>query len=707
MSDTKTTMRLNRSIIASAINEDEIVTIDSTPTIFIHTQSCGYVNHTNLKGFGSLPYRYGHSVALSPNGQYALVCDTKSDKALFIGVSNKKIIANIKMNKGPNYTVFSHDSSAFMIANGVGRVGIYLCDGAKLLYEFAVVDEISCASFSEDRQKLVIGCLDKKIYVIDIYKKNVQKTIELEEVPEAISFSYCKNHLIAFTRNGNTSLINITMNQHFKADPLSEWPSVLSPISQSDVILVGSRSSQLFVYTASKGIQLGSINLDYWGITSIVSTQKTLFVGFSDGNGEHIDISQSIQEAFTYLEQKNYEKLSLLASSTPLIFINLELCQAIDTHFKAIFAYHPIAPGEKKGYDALVALILSNNEKRAELLSTLYASAEIVPFMEQLSNGEVEHACNAANDSPLLRQLREFNELRTRCFSTITQEIHLLEESPEKLKAHIESMPHNCITCVSGIIPSMQSLETELEKLKSSAAANNYAALLDITERFPIFRQTRLYRKMMNYGEALIDRTLMMMRVQKMSQALEYATKLSQLKPFARTGLDFKEQINNFNKFKDACEKENLAQIFAIATDAPAFKATDLFKAELERYKKTTQGALFLAQKGDLPGVKIVLAKYAAIEYFEEKNLEFIKLALLNEIRFFAPYGEEEKALKRYHECFGWDEEYDKLSHQLQVTAIQTVKLEEISSECKSITTFIEGQKIQRTVTNQGAVHEH
>ena len=257
-------------------------------------------------------------------------------------------------------------------------------------------------------------------------------------------------------------------------------------------------------------------------------------------------------------------------------------------------------------------------------------------------------------------------------------------------------MNSNCEKCFLGIISTPENLEQGYEQLKSSALSKNYPNLLDIVYKYPVLRQTRLYLRMMNFGEALIDKILQAMQPGNMQEALVFVEELLRLKPFEKTGLDFKQQIDQYGRFIKAVEEHNMELIFSIASDNPVLKITESFKKEMNTYKNLYKNLYIVAKQGDVAQIFILLHPYEKVSYFEDKNLQLYKLALISEILHYAKIGEEAEVLQKYHQCFGWDEEYEKVCQAFEVEVNSNPKTEEISPECKAIKSFIVGEKIRR-----------
>lgn len=696
-----------RSIVASTIDHKNVIIIDSTPTLYRYSVDGQYQKHANMKGIQSYPNRYGSTVAITNNAQFCLVCDSANERVLVLSLDPVKLVSTIPMIK-PDVVLFSDDNAYFAIGSSSGRVKVFELHACKEVCEIHLPDAVVCAAFSKDAKKLALSTMDKKVHLLHIATHKIAHVFKVEDIVESITFSFDNNKIVGFTRGGSTFIFNILHKQQFLGDPSLEWPTHIASGFNDHVILLGTRSNQLLIFNNSDGAKLGKVSLDYWGITSISASSEKVLIGFSDGNGVVIDLHDIIQEASQAIETGNISKLALIAAENPLIFVNNDVCRNIEKLYQPIFSYHPTNTDERRGYETIVALMIADSSIRRELMQTLYASAEIAPFMENISEGNSQQACSTAYDAPLLRQLREFHEVRTSCLKELMFEIKLLENDSEKFKEYIESAPPNCAACVHSIIPSPDILEENYKQLVSSASANNYSALLEITEKFGALRQTKVYRRLMNYGEALIDKTLMMIAAGKMNEADIYATKLTRIKPFALTGNDFKNQIKSFDAFETAAKTNDLVKLFSLASQYPALRTTEIFRVQLENYKKNILlPASALIKKGEVAKLLTLIAPYSAIEYFEEKNFILLKKALIHEIALFAPFGEEQSLLDRYHGCYGWDAEYAQVCLNLKIVPNLTKKLDEVSAECKKLTTFLTGEKNLRIMPNQEDAHEH
>lgn len=690
-----------RSIVASTINESGVVVIDATPTIYRYSSQGQYIKHANMKGVESYPNRYGSSVTITNDGKFGLVCDRANERVIFLSLEPVKLLSMIPMSK-PDVVLFSDNNLFFAIGSNSGRLDIYKTLTYERLCEVHLSDSIVCAAFSKDGSKIAISTMDKKIHLLRIDTHKVIQVFRIDEIAEAVTFAADNNKIIGFTRAGTTYVYNLLLNQQFLGDPSLEWPTHIASGFNENVILLGSRSNQLMIYNNSDGVKLGCVNFDFWGITSISVSGEKIFVGFSDGNGVVIDLHSTLQEAYSAIETGNIANLSLLAGEFPLIFVNKDICAKLEKQYESIFKFNPSNSDERKGHEAMVSLIVADGAIRKELMHSLYTSEEIVPFMEKISLGNAQGACVSVRNSPQLRQLREFHEVRTGCLKALMYEIKLLEIDPEKFNEYIESAPGGCTKCVHSLIPRPEVLEENYKKLLSSASTRNFAALSDIGEKHEMLRQTKVYRRFMSYGETLIDKTLALMAEGKMDQADEYASKLTRIKPFSLTGNDFKNQIKAFDAFNNASKTNNLIQLFTLACEYPALRTTQIFKNQVDAYKKNIiSTANILAKKGDVSKVIALIAPYSTIDYFEEKNLSLLKKALIHEIEFYAPSGEESTLMERYHSCFGWDKEYARVCLSLKVSPNHMKKMEDVAPECKNVSSLLTGEKILRTLQNK------
>ena len=700
-------LHVGRSIVASSIGSSGISLVDNTPTLYKYSQEANYEKHRLLKGFKSYINRYGKIAATSDDGKHFILCDSQSNRVLFFNLQTMSLMAQVKFPKTPDFCTFSHDSRYFAIANIVGRFAFYDIDSKKVQGELQLSDGISAVTFSDDSTKIAIATLDKKVYLFDVEKNNIQSVFSMEEIVEVLSFGKNLTNIVAFTRAGETFVIKHLIDKITMADPCSEWPTTSAHQENSAVTLIGTRSNEIYIYTSSNGDKLGSMTFEHWGVTSISVFELKVFLGFSDGHGIIFDLKPHVSEAIKALDENNCEKLSLLVAEFPLIFVHAPLCEKIQERYLDIFEYKAITHEEKIGLEALISLIISSSGNKRSLLAALYSSPSIVPFMESMDEGNFENACSVADDSPLLRQLREFTEIRTTCLMELKEEMRILETNPAKLIQHVESMPARCRECSHGILPNVSNLEESYTQLLSSANARNFPVAMEIVKKYPVLKQTRIYRRLINYGEAFIDKTLIMIAAERMEEAEKYATNLTRIKPFAFTGMDFLKQIKAYATFKQACEKNDLTKIFSLVSEHAALRTTDKFNQQLAEHKhKVLDAALFYVKVGDVINVQKIIAPYSQIEYFEEKYFELMKSALVNEIKIYAPMGEEHSLLNRYHDRFGWDESYEEACEALSCLSNKLVKIDVETHQYKDMVTFLTGEKHKRKYMENQNEHE-
>ena len=690
-------LHTNKSIIASVFTQSELILIDTTPTIYRYSHHGMYEKHSTFKGFKSYLHRYSRSVSISKNALFALVCDFDYERILLFNLVKNSLISQIKYTNKPDFSLFSNNSNFFLLANATGRVTLYETNFLDVVIELQLSDAVEAATFSLDDSLIAFATLDKKIYIYNTATKTLQSTLQVHEIAEALLFSKDQSTLLMLSRSGNSYLIKHVLKQITLADPLLEWPSTIFTSNNQEVSLVGTRSNQLFIYSNNNGNKLGSMTLDYWGITSINSYEDLIFIGFCDGNGIIIELSQALEKALHAIETKDFSALSTLVYETPILFVCEQFCMEVEKEYKDIFLFHPLAYEEREGHNALSAYILSSSQKRHEIMQSLYSSDDLIPFMEFFNSGNMSSACSYAYTTPVLQHLREFNDIKSNCLKEVKTQMKLLEKNPMKFKEHIESLPIKCSECVQGIIPDPSLIQEAYKQLLSSASAKNFSSVMDIVKKYPILRQTNIYRRLMNNGEVLIDKTIIMIAAGKMPEAEKYASLLTRMKPFASTGNDFKRQIKAYESFLIACQNSDITKVFSLIEQHSALRTTDLFKEQIQSYQNTILSpALNFAKQGEVTKMLQLIKPYMGLEYFLQKHLELLKIALAREIILYAPYGQEEQLLQEYHACFGWNEYYQQACEVLECQADKLQKLDAISQECREITTFITGERVKR-----------
>ena len=693
-------LHVGQGVIASSLNDDGLNIIDTIPTIYKYTQLGEYEKHTALKGFRSYLHRYGKGASISACGKFALLCEKKCSKVLLFDLKSRKMANTFELEKDPDFTLFSSDGSYLAYANSVGRFVIYATQDTNQMYhQFALVDGVSCAVFSDDNTKIAIATLDKKVQIFDMQTKQIGEKYTFEDYIEGFSFSADTKTLVVYMRKGNNTVLNLALGKKYIADPSSEWPTFITHAKDSTVSLVGTRSNKLYVYTSANGNKIGTIDLEYWGVTSISLYEKKVFIGFSDGKAILIDNTQVLTDAQSALESKNYEHLCLLAFEYPLLFTHRELCTKLEEQYTQILEHKAQGHNEKIGYEALVSFLLSANISRQELLKSAYALPEIFDFMNSFADANIDQAFSIAYKVPLLRQLREFSEIRTKCFEELKKILHLLESNFEEYEHYLETMSSKYMHCTQGVILNLEMLGESYKQLLSSINAQNFAAVMDITERYPILRQTKAYQRIMNYGEAFIEKTLMMIKAGKMAEADRFATNLIKLKPFESTGKDFKRQIQSFTTFESACKSKNVAKIFSLIEEYPLLRTTDMYRNELLYYQeKVLNPAITQASSGQLKNMQQTLGAYLNLEQFTQKHFELYKFALLRELEKYMPLGQEQEMFDKYHSYFGWDKHYANACKAYECKVKPEVKLDEVSVEHKALETLLNGPRNTREV---------
>jgi|GEM_PF-1350334 len=689
-------IQLAAGVVSSAALQDEIVIADSTPTIYHYSHTGEYIRHNSFSGLSSLEQRYSKALYLALSGSYLLVSDEENGHILLLDVATKKTLLQLKMEKNPKYCLISSDESFLIVTNGVGRALIYNIQTLERYDEIAFVDEIATVQFLPDASKILVSCLNKQIYIYDMATKKIEHKIAIRDVVEVISIAKNGNDLLLITRVGDALRYSISSQEIFIVDACYEWATTHMQSGNGAVTLVGSRSSEVYIYTTQKGKLLGSVTFEHWGVTTLSAQKGRLFVGFSDGYATIVDFNEAINDAKEAISRGDCESLCLIVQEYPLIFMDEELYNLIGENYKKVLAYKPSTNNEKEGHSAVIAFLIANEEVHDLVLKELFSSQEMIHFTKYLEEGRPEKSCAMVYDAPLLQQLKEYSSMRTKCHKNVARELKKLEEDPEEFGRYLEEQEHSCLKCKNSVVKGALGLVEAYLLFRKSAIAKNYVSVFEIASRYPILRQSTIFRRLMHSGESLIEKMLIMMRANRMDDALKYATKLASVKPFAKVGQSYKKQIMMYANFSQACERQNIANIFSIVADNPALRTTALFKEQQRLYQEHYKKGEEIAKSGEVLAMLKHMSPYMYIESKLSQNRELHRVALLYEIKNYAPGGEEKALLEKYYECFGWSEEYANVSAFFGVQSNPEVEKESVDEQCYEQVTLLEGERVKR-----------
>lgn len=685
-------MRCMRSVQSVAITNDGIVAIDASPAFYLFSSQGELLRHTAISGVDTYIHRYSHSCSLSLDGAYALVSARCRGRATLVLLSTMKVVFVVSHILEVDFSLFSPDSRYFVLANDFGHLCFYDLSSFELIGELRLADGICAVSFSET--KVAIATKNKKIQLYNTSTKQIESQYTLNETIGELYLSRNANLICAHMNNGTSVVINVALDKTYIVDINKEQPSAMVVNSKAGTMLLGTKGNQIFIYASLTGAKLGEIVLDYWGITALSIAKGSVAVGFCDGTTLILDFTKISELAQSLLESKNYMQLCLLANESPLLFLNERVCTGIFNARNEILMHRATSEEEKSGFESIIGVVLSDEYSRQELLKQLYSSQEIVPFMQELESGNTEAACTAAYHSPLLRQLREFGELRNRCFSGVVEEVKRLESNTDKFCAYMESSPQTCAKCVHNIVPDTKTLLEAYKKLLLSASSKNYVIAMELIKEHPVLRQTKVYRRMINYGESLIDRVLVTMRQNEHHKAFDYASTLSALKPFATIGEDLKKQTRAFVDMEMAYKSSDAEKLFALSQSEPLLKTTNYFKQSVKKYDETIFAPAYaLAKSGDVQNVKLLISPYAKIDHFFSRNQELIKKAFVYEICRYAKEEDEQSSLDAYYNCFGWDQIYESVCTMLNKRANRELLKEDTNTQCFERQTFLTGDR--------------
>lgn len=689
-------IQLAAGVVCSATLQDTIVIVDSTPTIYHYSYTGAYIRHNGFSGLSSLEHRYSKALGLSLSGRYLLITDEENGHILLLDVATKKTLLQLKMEKNPKFCHISTDESFLIVANGVGRALIYSMQTLKRYDEVAFVDEIATVEFLPDASKIVVSCLNKQIYIYDMPTKKIEHKLAVPDVVEVISAAKNGNDLLLITRAGDALKYTINSQEIFIVDSCYEWATTYMQNSSGALTLVGTRSSEIYIYTTQKGKLLGSISLEHWGVTTLSEKGGNLFVGFSNGYATIVDFSEAIKDAKEAITRGDYESFCTIIQAYPLVFMNEEIYNLIAQNYKKILAHKPSTSSEKEGHSAVVALLISNEELHDLLLKELFSSQEMINFTKNLEHGRPQKSCAMVYDVPLLQQLKEYSVIRTKCHQNVEQEFRELEENPESFIRHLNDKEQSCLKCKNSPVKGSLGLAEAYLLFRKSAKAKNYVAIFDIASRYPILRQSTIFKRLMHSGESLIEKMLIMMRANRMDDALKYATKLASVKPFAKVGLSYKKQIMMYANFSQACLQRDIDNIFSIASDNPALRTTVLFKEQQRLYQKHYEKGEEIARSGEVSAMLEHMSPYMNVESKLSQNRDLIRTALLYEIKNYAPEGEESIFLQKYYDCFGWSEEYANICAFFGIQSRSRVEKESVDEQCYECVTLLEGERVKR-----------
>ncbi|MDE5602822.1 MAG: WD40 repeat domain-containing protein, partial [Helicobacter sp.] len=457
-------------------------------------------------------YHFSKSVAISYETSKMVVGLAKNNEGIVLGVGkNIAPIASLTWQKLPiSNIIFSLKDRYIAVGGQDGRVLVYFGENCQLLTAFPPVsDTISSLGFSDDEVLLFAGSFNKSAFIVNLLKNVQIAFIDFNSVVEDVVFYDKDTKIFCVTRDGKTITYDILKKEIIRENFLGKyWFTITRKLPNGDFALVGGRDNILRIVELSSNTLIDSIVLGHTGVTSMLVSKNILYMGYSDGVIEIVDIDEAKEEMLKALEANDLKgAMKIIQEKNVFLQLLNEYTIKVETLWKETLgkAIDLLAKNNIDEATILVEPFMYDKEKKEEFDYYWQQKESVAKFMDAIEAKNYAEAYILAQQHPYIQNTVAYEELESlweKCFSGAKKLLvadHKLNfpkaQALLKSFANVKSKKETIIMLLNNTDKFLQAEVEYKEK--------NYAEYFKICEKFSFLKETAVYRNALYIGEQL------------------------------------------------------------------------------------------------------------------------------------------------------------------------------------------------------------
>lgn len=641
----------------NAITQDYKVCVIDLELMTITKQS-QLINSKNL------PYKYAKSA--SSSNSFACVCEVDSKVATIATVENQiQAKYKLKTHKADiSSSIFSPDSILFATGGEDGRVFLYESkDFRKFLSLPYRPDYISSLNFSKDSRFLIASCFNKSNIIFDCQRAKVISIFNSVEVVEWGNFFDNNSKLFLIMRNMQSQIYDLKENKITNIqNNFNDWPSIFDIDESSEIAVVGSRGSSIYLIHLKDNSKIFSLKLEnIVGISSLCIHFGYIIVGSVSGEILIISYKDEDDRFKKACESKDYKLASELLDKN--IFLSLQECAKVfDEDWEGILkiAIELLADNKIDEAIELTSPFTRDISKKNAFSVYLNKSNILKKFRELIDNKFYEEAYNMALQNKILTKSAYFDKLESIWNKAFSASKKILEENGNVDNAKRLLEPFMKTPKKEAIMQLLNNLHI-FKDADNYIKEQNFKEYFSLTFKFSYLKDTELYKKVLNLGENLFEKALNAKNDKDYDEFFKLSKFLQAFPMYKDSIATNTIYVSNLLEFQKLYRENRIMEAYKIALENDELQYLDEFKNLIKDFELVSEKAKEEAFNGKVGLVSEIFGEYKKINYWSDRIKSIFQIAYLEEFRINFLSNKSainwEHSIKNYIQIFGKSDE--------------------------------------------------
>ena len=643
----KDAFSLNNSILGITADADKIYAVDNCYNICVFSRKTKSLEKaTTLEGNRSPLFAFSKAVGFANKHKYFALGFSNSSKGAVINLEQDiSVLEPLTWQKREiTRAIFSTNDTYLATGGECGRIVVYYGDNYNfLLSSMPFSDAISTIAFSEDEHYVLGASFSGGIVVVDISYEEIIERVKFDSVVEDAIFDKDNSRIFCITRDGYTILYDLEEHTILSQNQIKgAWLTLCKRIPNTDFALVGSRDNLLYLIRISNNKLVESITARHSGVTALHFHQNLLFIGYSDGFIECLDINEKKEVFLQMLEYDDIRNVTKIFYRDNIFLCTLQAYkEKLDAKWGEVLK-QAIILLSKNFIDEAIDItkpFMRDSEKQQEFNTCIEQKQQIAEFIDSTEAGNYAKAYTLADNYPFIQKTLAYEKLEShwqQIFSTcqtLLMEDAALNINKAKHLLKIFSKVESKKDAIKLLLDNAGAF-LEAEKLYKS---NDLESYFSLCEKFAFLKETDTYKKAIYSGRRLLMQTTILDRKQHLSKAIKICQYLSKIPPIKDAAIAKLRFFRAKAAFLEACKAEDLKAAFTFAEKSRELQNLPEFKDLYGKFSIVFKQAFSFATKGEPKVVLEILQEYLAISSLKTKINTLLKAAYLREFQNNSP----------------------------------------------------------------------
>lgn len=676
-------LKLESSVLNIYKNSEELLVLDQNGIVHHFQNDYTYLAGLELFQEKIELHRHAKAASFSHNNLIFYPEPNTSFGTIFTrenGVStlHAKIIDH---SKGAiEVSAFSADDGLFATGASDGRTYIY--DTTTMSYLIALPpspDYISSLTFSTVNKYLLSSSFDRTATLYNIQMGKVENIFATKDVLEAALFIRNDQCIYYLLRNGAAGIYNI-QNKMIESENnlFPVWPTTIVAIKNTPHVIVGTKSNKIYIINTDTNKVEFPVVLPYMGVSTLKIYENILYIGFSNGALQVINLEafrnkfilsiklKNFANAHECIEKNIFLQLDPLYTKTLLLNWDQILVKIIDA----------IAKGESELAAELAQPYLENKECAQSYNNLVESKLEIFGLYDAIESRNFLKAYAIADKFPFLTVATPFMQLEKHWNNTFIKVKENVKKDPvmAKKSAEILLMPFFKVPSKKGLIEFLLKYPHIVFEAEMDVKTKRFRHYFTLCKTYPILTNTSLYVSVVNFGKNVLIQLEIALKEFDTKKITNLSNFLEEFQIYEKETRKAKIFLSDLEKYEKYLDDKEFTK---------AFEMSMIHKhlSEHTRYKTIENGFLSVANKaqvyalsGNAKKALELLNKFWQVDQFKPKIVTIAKLAYVNEMYQYKdlPSIDWKKSISGYLLRYGSDDYIERRLTEMGMERLYT-----------------------------------